>query len=155
MCGIYRGLFVFIYNMRFHCFLKKIINEGFPREKILVSHGGSEETKDFLQKLNIKIVNNQELCKQSKLILYFVRPQEYQAIKGLQVEKGSILLSFLAGVSIKKIKTIFSGEVIRAMPTSPATINLNNSLVAFYPKVRSAIEELFLGFKPLKVLIGL
>ena len=67
------------------CFLQKIIDEGFPKEKILVSHGSSVETKEFLEKLNIKIVNNEELCKHSKWIIYFVRPQNYQAIKGLKI----------------------------------------------------------------------
>jgi pyrroline-5-carboxylate reductase len=128
------------------CFLTKIIDEGFPREKILVSHGNSEETKNFLEKLKVDVVNNEELCKQSKLILYFVRPQEYQAIKDLEVEEGTILLSFLAGITIEKTKNVFSGEVIRAIPSSPVTINSDLGLVAIYPEMES-VMELFSGFK--------
>ena len=128
------------------CFLQKIINEGFPKEKILVSHGSSTETKEFLEKLNIKIVDNEELCKKSKLILYFVRPQNYQAIKGLEVEEGTILLSFLAGITIEKTRTVFPGTIIRAIPSSPVTINSNLGLVAIYPETEE-VMELFSGFK--------
>ena len=128
------------------CFLQKIIHEGFPKEKILVSHGSSIKTKEFLEQLNVEVVENQELCKQSKLILYFVKPQDYQVIKGIFVEDGTILVSFLAGITIEKIKQVFPGEIIRAIPSSPVTINLNLGLVAIYPEAES-IVELFSGFK--------
>jgi pyrroline-5-carboxylate reductase len=128
------------------CFLQKIIDEGFPKEKILVSHGTSSKTKEFLEQLNVKIVSNEKLCTKSKLILYFVRPQDYQIIKGLPVESGTVLLSFLAGITIEKTQQVFPGEVIRSILSSPVTINSNLGLVAIYPETEM-VKELFYGFK--------
>ncbi len=128
------------------CFLKKIVSEGFPKEKILVSHGKSKETEDFLEKLNIRIVTNEELCRESKIILYFVRPQNYQEIKGLDVKENTLLVSFLAGVTIEKMRKVFNGQIIRAIPSSPVSIDSNFGLVAIYPKTES-IMELFSGLK--------
>ena len=129
-------------------FLHILLSKGFPKEKILVTHKGSSETRKFLDKLELAVMSNDELCEKSKVILYFVKPQDYLVAKECHINSGALVISFLAGVSVEKLKTVFPrNEIVRIMPSAPNTIQNKDGLCASYPEMPQVIISLFEDFE--------
>ncbi|MBL7891503.1 MAG: pyrroline-5-carboxylate reductase [Bacteroidia bacterium] len=90
----------------------------------------NEERKQELKKLSIgkvTVVNDKEIS-ESDIIIISVKPQDFNELsQGLKsvISPKSIVISIMAGINISFIENALgTGNVVRAMPNSPAEIGL-------------------------------
>jgi pyrroline-5-carboxylate reductase len=82
-----------------------------------------ERCKFIEEKFKIKIAEDISEVSNSKIIILAVKPQDAKNIK-LNISKDSLIVSIMAGVSIKKLESIISdGAIIRVMPNLLCSIN--------------------------------
>ena len=130
--------------------LDQLLKAGFPKDKIIAAHKGSEKTRDFLKSNNIKTVSVPELLRDAKCILYLVRPQEIADTPQI-VSKDSIVVSFLAGVSVPRLQKLFGCNIIRLLPNSPDALRQQRALCAIYPSPPAFLQEFIDNFHFIKV----
>jgi pyrroline-5-carboxylate reductase len=111
--------------------LTKLLEQGFPKNKIIVSHKGNPETKKFLESKGVNIVPSSKLLNQAKCIFYLVRPQEIDE-KQDKINQDCLVVSFLAGVTLNKLKIIFGCDVMRVLPYSANLILMGDTMSAVY-----------------------
>ncbi|MBI2665862.1 NAD(P)-binding domain-containing protein [Candidatus Woesearchaeota archaeon] len=130
--------------------LRKLLKSGFPREKIIAMHKGSEETKIFLERERIPVLSKEDFLKQAKCIFYLVRPQEIEK-KALSLPPDSLVVSFLAGVEREKIEQLFKTKAMRLAVASPDAIIKGMSISAIAPEPDQKFQEILhaLQLKPI------
>jgi len=133
---------------------KALIDNGFPKEKLLVSCRGRKSTIEEIKGLGLldNLVDNDYICQNSGVIFVAVRPQNYKDLARHSFPKNALVVSFMAGVGLKSIKDAYGVVAYRAMPSGPDTIMKRKAIVALYPD-NEILEELFthLGMKVYKL----
>jgi pyrroline-5-carboxylate reductase len=115
---------------------KGLLEAGFPRRNLAICHRGSNETGRELTAAGLAdlIVDSKQLVSQSRILLYLVRPQSYQAIRDFDLRDDTLFISFLAGVPLNKMPvSISAGQRIRIMTSAPDTLLQRNGIAALYP----------------------
>ncbi len=124
--------------------LKGIINSGWCKsDEIIVSDKNEEALKLIKENYNVNItVNNNEVLKSAKIVLFAVKPFVIRDIMDEikeNITQNHIILSIAAGISINSIEEILGKiPVIRIMPNTPALVNEGMSAVC---KGHYALDE--------------
>lgn len=113
-----------------------LIDHGLPRERLMISYGGSASTLDRIRKAGLleNISDNAEICKNSNIIFITVRPQSIERLKGLSFSKEAIVVSCMAGVSSTMLERVLGVNITRIMPSGPDTIKEGKGIVAIHPR---------------------
>jgi pyrroline-5-carboxylate reductase len=122
-----------------------LIRKGFPLSRILVCHGGSPETASLLAEagLSARIVRADELTRNSRIILYAVRPQNVDAIAACELMNNALVISFLAGIPLARIPVRAApGDRFRVMTSAPDTLVEGKAIGAAYPGGDLVVGEL-------------
>lgn len=115
--------------------LKGIINSGWCKsDEIIVSDKNEEALKLIKENYNVNItVNNNEVLKSAKIVLFAVKPFVIRDIMDEikeDITQNHIILSIAAGISINSIEEILGKiPVIRIMPNTPALVNEGMSAI--------------------------
>lgn len=103
-----------------------LIAAGLPRANLLLSNRHSSAARGRLKKAGLedRYADNRRVVDESQLILLTVRPQDYRALSGLQLKSGTVLVSFIAGLPVERIKSLFQPppQIVRVMVSAPDTI---------------------------------
>lgn len=106
---------------------------GFPKEHILVSCGGSASTIERIKQEGFSLAESAELFKKADVIILAARPQNVGDFAGVEVKPDSFIMSFMAGVSIDRLKTIFGPNICRVMCSGPETITDGHGIGVTFP----------------------
>lgn len=124
-----------------------LIRANYPAADILVSDISLEILEPLRQKFNLNItLDNAELCRQSEVILFAVKPQAIFEIltplKSILQTNKPLILSIMAGVSISRLQQQISMDtkIIRCMPNTPALIQKGITAL-FAPNFITALEK--------------
>lgn len=98
-----------------------------PPSSIIIYERNKNKVRDILQRGVAFAESEEEIVLSSKRLLIAIRPQGFEELgKKIKdkIEKGTLLISIAAGVSIDAMKEIFGVEnkYIRVMSNTPATI---------------------------------
>ncbi|MDQ0740473.1 pyrroline-5-carboxylate reductase [Pseudomonas sp. W4I3] len=103
-----------------------LIAAGLPRGNLLLGNRHSRAAQARLEQAGLedRYADNQRIVDESQLILLTVRPQDYRALGGLQLKSATVLVSFIAGLPVERIRSLFQPppQVIRVMVSAPDTI---------------------------------
>jgi len=112
-----------------------LIDRGFPRGNLLISHAGSPATHAAIQEAGLEhnLTENGELSRRSSVIFITVRPQSVAILEGLPFPRDGIIVSCMAGIPRALLKKMLGIDVIRMMPSGPDTIRHHKGIVAIYP----------------------
>lgn len=114
----------------------KLLEKGYPYDNIQLSYNGSIFTFSALFDDNLvdMISDNSRLVNDSSIILLSVPPQSFEKIGDFGLDKDTLVISFMAGISIDKIKKQTKSEnVVRVIPTGPDTIKNSCAIAGTYP----------------------
>jgi pyrroline-5-carboxylate reductase len=114
---------------------EKLLEHGFPKNKLMLSYGGSSITfrKIKMAGLLENISDNKEVCRKSSIIFITVRPQAFKELKWLTFPSYALVVSCMAGISSDTLRKVLGIDVFRMMPSGPETIKANKGIVAVYP----------------------
>ncbi|MFB3766664.1 MAG: pyrroline-5-carboxylate reductase family protein [Methanotrichaceae archaeon] len=115
---------------------EELIAHGFPKEKLMISYGGSASTLESIKRAGLleNISDNEEICRKSNIIFISVRPQAIAGLSGLHFSKDALVVSCMAGVYTASLKDALGIDVYRIMPSGPATIKERKGIAAVYPR---------------------
>jgi pyrroline-5-carboxylate reductase len=115
---------------------KGILGSGFPKERLIVSYGGSPTTLQEISQagLHENLSDNREICRRANLIILAVRPQSFQTLDDLSIPKETLVVSCMAGISTAALKDGLGIDCIRIMPSGPDTIAARKGIAASYPQ---------------------
>lgn len=136
---------------------KGLLEADFPRCNLAICHRGSKETDRELATIGLAdlIVDSKQLVRQSRILLYLVRPQSYQAIRDFELRDDILFISFLAGVPLNRLPVhVPDAQRIRVMTSAPDTLRQRNGIAALYPAdnplAREMLDTLGLRVVPLR-----
>ncbi len=114
----------------------ELVAHGFPKEKLLVSYGGSASTLERIRNACLleNVSDNAEICRKSTIVFIAVRPQAIEGLNGLSFSKNALVVSCMAGISSTSLKNMLGINVTRIMPSGPGTIKEGKGIVAVYPR---------------------
>ena len=100
------------------------------------------------------VMSREQVVRQSRILLYLVRPQDYRAIRYFDPRDDSIFISFLAGVPLANLPIqVPDARRVRVMTSAPDTLHRRDGIAALYPAdnplVREMLESLGLRVIPL------
>jgi len=134
-----------------------LLEVGLPKQKLAICHRGSKETDRELAAVGLAdlVVDKDFVVRESRILLYLVRPQDVMAVQGAGLRDDCILISFLAGVHLKNLPvSVADTQRFRVMPSAPDTLRQRNGIAALYPAdnplVREILESLGLRVVALK-----
>lgn len=113
-----------------------LLDAGLGRTQLRLCYRGSGSTREAVAQANLTelIVEPEEAVRQSRILLYVVRPQDYAAIGEHAVREDCVLLSFLAGVSLARLPVqLRDGQRVRVMTSAPDTLRKKCGIAAVYP----------------------
>jgi len=122
-----------------------LLDAGFPQHKLVVCHRGSEDTYRQLVESGLSecITDCNEVIRHSKIVLYVVRPQDYRSLADYTIRADSLLISFLAGISLKRIPvSLPESQRARVMTSAPDTLRQKNGIAAIYPEDNIVAREI-------------
>ena len=99
--------------------LFRVIRKAFPDNRVLLYDKNSKKGFILSKKSKLACVseNIHELIKKSTILILAVKPQDFLKIEKVVAEKNKLIVSIMAGVSIKSIARKFkTKKIIRAMP---------------------------------------
>ena len=112
---------------------KGLLAAGLPRRNLAICHRGSEETDRELATAGLAdlVAGREQVVRQSRILLYLVRPQNYRAIRGLHLGDDSLFISFLAGVPLNNLPVhVPDSRRVRVMTSAPDTLHQRNGIAA-------------------------
>ena len=105
----------------------------FKPEEIMVGEISQERKEYLTNKFSVTVsVNNEDVVKDSNIILLAIKPQHFEvAAAGLKnkLSPTSTLISIMAGITIQKIQNLLNHNlVVRVMPNTPAQVQMGMSV---------------------------
>jgi pyrroline-5-carboxylate reductase len=114
---------------------QKLLEKGFPADRLLVSHGASKRTRAELEKIGLEesIVSSKELATRSRLLIVAVRPADAGMIPTLPLREDALLISVMAGKSVSNILPGNTGaRAARVMPSAPFTLEHDQGIAGVF-----------------------
>ncbi|MEN6375383.1 MAG: NAD(P)-binding domain-containing protein [Smithella sp.] len=127
---------------------KGLLEAGLPRRNLAICHRGSEATDRELADAGLAdlVAGSQKVVLQSRILLYLVRPQNYQAIRDYDLRGNSLFISFLAGVPLSNLPIhIPDSQRVRVMTSAPDTFRRHNGIAALYPADNPLAREMLVS----------
>ncbi len=115
-------------------------------KKILVSRRSSSELKKLKTFKVATTHDNREVAQRCRWLWLGIKPfqsQEVLAEIAPQLQKGTILISMMAGISTKTLKTFSKNKItiIRLMPNTPAMVGVGMTGIYFAGVVSPSIKK--------------
>lgn len=109
---------------------------GIRRDRIRISHAGNPETGHALYEAGLSgsVSDNAAICAGSDIIFLCVRPQSVLSLAGLVVRDSALVVSCMAGITVRPVSELLGIPVVRMMPSGPETLTGHNGIVAVYPE---------------------
>ncbi len=123
-------------------FMIRGLRRGGFTGKILLTPRSKARAEVLAEQCQCEITEVNDILKQATIIGLAVRPQQVEeALSVLQFENHHVIISYIAGLDIARIKALINPDtdVIRCMPISAAAVCASPSLL--YPK-HQAVEIL-------------
>lgn len=119
-----------------HSLVVGLLKNGFQKERLLISHGGSEKTARKLREAGLLDCRSdaKRLAARADIVIMAVRPQDALALSELSFKPNALLISFMAGLPINLLQTIFCKDVHRTMCSGPETILCGNGIATLCPE---------------------
>jgi pyrroline-5-carboxylate reductase len=125
--------------------IRGLLHAGFPRKRLLVSHGASAETRARLAEegLSGQSVATTALVARSRIILLVVRPQDVSGLERDATPHNPLVISFAAAVPISRLPwTSGPGTAVRVLTSAPETIERGTGIAGVTPPGNPVVEEL-------------
>lgn len=122
-----------------------LVDAGFPRSMLRICHRDSAHTRRQIEELGLLecLANRHDVVRDSKIVLYAVRPQDCQALADCSMRLDSLLVSFLAGVPLARLPvSLPENQRIRVTASSPHTLQQRNGIAAMYPVANDVVREI-------------
>ncbi len=103
---------------------------------ILVSDPQEQRRHYLMHQYGVQTtMNNQEVCRQSNIVLLAIKPQLFdtvtQDLAGCLSHPECLVVSILAGIPLSRLEAAFPKQpVVRAMPNTPATVGVGMTAIA-------------------------
>ena len=112
-----------------------LIANGFPRERLLISCGGSAATLERAGRMGLAscMTDTRTLASRADFLLLAARPQDLASFSGLRLKEGAFVMSFMAGISLATLHKVFDAELCRVMCSGPETITDGMGVSATFP----------------------
>ncbi|MDR1885696.1 MAG: NAD(P)-binding domain-containing protein [Synergistaceae bacterium] len=112
-----------------------LVRNGFSREHLMISHGGSEATHARAVELGFGpcLTDTLTLMSSADIVIAATRPQDVLALPGDAVAEGALVISCMAGLPLDLLGMIFHGEIRRMMCSGPDTISAGRGVATMYP----------------------
>ena len=112
-----------------------LVANGFPRERLLISCGGSAATLERAGRMGLAscMTDTRTLASRADFLLLAARPQDLASFSGLRLKEGAFVMSFMAGISLETLHKVFSSELCRVMCSGPETITDGMGVSATFP----------------------
>lgn len=119
-----------------HSLVLGLIRNGFPKERLLISHRGSEKTAAKIREAGLMSRSADPAClaAQADVVIIAVRPQDVLFLSNLPFKSSALLISFMAGLPLDLLRTIFCKDIRRTMCSGPETILEGRGIAALYPE---------------------
>jgi len=127
-----------------------LVDAGFPRTQLLVCHRGSQRTQEELAQAGLagNIVDNLELVRRSGIIFYVVRPQDAGAITACPPPAGTLIVSFMAGISLARLRELIPGCcLMRVLTSAPDTLAQGRGIAAIFPGGKAVVDEILAAIR--------
>lgn len=125
-----------------------LVARGLPRDCLFLSTGGGGASLERLRKSELldRVTTNEILAESCEIILVALRPQSLASFRLPHRRDGSLVLSCMAGVPLRRAETMSGGEAVRAMTSGPDTIAEGRGVAVLYPvEARATRLFAFLG----------
>ena len=108
---------------------------GFPKERLLISCGGSAATLARAPRLGLAagMTGPPPRAATAAFILHAPPPQDLGSFAGLRLKEGAFVMSFMAGISFETLHKVFGSELCRVMCSGPETITDGMGVSAAFP----------------------
>ena len=112
-----------------------LVANGFPRERLLISCGGSAATLERAGRMGLAscMTDTRTLASRADFLLLAARPQDLASFSGLRLKEGAFVMSFMSGNSLETLHKVFSSELCRVMCSGPETITDGMGVSATFP----------------------
>ncbi len=112
-----------------------LVANGFPRERLLISCGGSAATLERAGRMGLAscMTDTRTLASRADFLLLAARPQDLASFSGLRLKEGAFVMSFMAGISLATLHKVFDAELCRVMCSGPETITDGMGVSATFP----------------------
>ena len=112
-----------------------LVANGFPRERLLISCGGSAATLERAGRMGLAscMTDTRTLASRADFLLLAARPQDLASFSGLRLKEGAFVMSFMAGISLATLHKVFDAELCRVMCSGPETITDGIGVSATFP----------------------
>ena len=112
-----------------------LVANGFPRERLLISCGGSAATLERAGRMGLAscMTDTRTLASRADFLLLAARPQDLASFSGLCLKEGAFVMSFMAGISLATLHKVFDAELCRVMCSGPETITDGMGVSATFP----------------------
>lgn len=123
-----------------------LLAAGFANDKLAICRPRSTETYQRLAEADLTecVTDTDAFLRQTKIILYAVRPQDYQTLGKFTLRADYLLVSFLAGIPLARLPDC---QRVRVMPSAPDTLQQQNGIAALYPADNVVVRELLTVLK--------
>ena len=112
-----------------------LVANGFPRERLLISCGGSAATLERAGRMGLAscMTDTRTLASRADFLLLAARPQDLASFSGLHLKEGAFVMSFMAGISLATLHKVFDAGLCRVMCSGPETITDGMGVSATFP----------------------
>ena len=127
---------------------KGLLEAGLPRRNLAICHRSSAETDRELANAGLAdlVAKSGQVVRQSRILLYLVRPQNYRAIRDFDLRDDSLVISFLAGVPLANLPVnVPESQCVRVMTSAPDTFRQHKGIAALYPANNPLTREMLLS----------
>jgi len=113
-----------------------LVHAGLPKERLLLSHSGSEGTRQRLEHLGLSdcITENYDILRAAQIVFLTIRPMDLPTLRDMALQSGTTVVSCIAGVPLTLLRNTLSGNVHRMMFSGPDTILSGTGVSALYPE---------------------
>lgn len=119
-----------------------LLNGGFPKSNLMISHKGSRATRDRVSELKLEscVRDTEYLMKSSEVIILAARPQNIKDIAENYIRKDALILSFMAALPLSALSSFFDCSISRAMCSGPETISGGRGICVLHHGTGAARE---------------
>ena len=117
-----------------------LVNKGFPKSNLMISHRGSIETTERVSDLKLEscVRDTEYLMKNSEVIILAARPQNIREIAQNHVRKDTLILSFMAALPLSALSSFFDCSISRVMCSGPESISGGRGISTLMPSDKDA-----------------
>lgn len=108
--------------------------KDFPNSFLLLNNRTISKAENLSQKIkNSKVLSLKEVIEKSEYIFIGVNPIDLkEVLKEIKsINQKSIIISMVAGITLKEIKSILDNPIIRILPNTPVSIKKGLTLVCY------------------------